>query len=356
MKNILKTTIFAIFLITLGSCETDTHPVATANEFILSPVVPSGAYVLSPLNGDNDVATFTWTVADNGIETIPSTYVIEIAKAGTNFATPIIASPSATTTTYLWKEGYLNAILVNNGFLPDVASDIDIRIKATLGLGSHPFNQYSNVFTTKITPFAQSSFAFTKAGDNPANAPKLISSSLFTTHCEGYAWLEAGSYKFYTAVQNKYVDTNPFYGNNGSGGLALNGSAITVATAGFYMIKADIGTTPTTYSVTASEWGIFGEAKPFPTGVNRKMIYNTATKKWTLTITLNGGKGFKFRNTATTLILGLFDATKTGVDYAGTVMSYNGKDIVLPGTTPSSYIVTLDLNTPRAYTYTVAKQ
>ena len=356
MKNILKTTIFAIILIALGSCETDTHPVAKANGFILSPIVPGGPYVLSPLNGDNDVATFTWTVADNGIETIPSSYVIEIAKAGTNFATPIIASPSATATTYLWKEGYLNTILVNNGFLPDVASDIDIRIKATLGLGSHPFNQYSNVFTTKITPFAQPSFAFTKAGDNPANAPKLISSSLFTTHCEGYAWLEAGSYKFYTSVQNKYADTNPFYGNNGSGGLVLNGSAITVATTGFYMIKADIGTTPTTYSVTASEWGIYGLATPRPTGLNKTMTYNPTTKKLEITILLSGGRAFKFRNSALTSILGGFDATKTGVDYAGTKMSYNGLDIELPGTALTNYKVTLDLSTPRAYTYTLAIQ
>lgn len=356
MKNILKTTILAFVLISLGSCETDTHVVATANGFALQPITPSGPYVLSPLNGDNDVATFTWSVADNGVETIPSTYVIEIAKSGTNFAEPIIASPSSAATTYLWKEGYLNTILLQNGFLPDLAADIDIRVKSTLGLGSHSFNQYSNVFSTKVTPFAQPSFAFTKAGDNPANAPKMISSSLFTTDCEGYAWLEAGSYKFFISVQNVYQDTNPYYGDNGSGALVLNGAAINVATAGFYMIKANIGTSPTTYSVTRSEWGIFGLAKPFPTSVNRTMIYDPASKKWTLTVILSGGKGFKFRNTASTLILGEFDATKTGADYAGTKMSYNGKDIILPGTTPVNYKVTLDLNTPRAYTYTLVKQ
>jgi hypothetical protein len=356
MKNILKTTILAVFLISLGSCSTDTHPVPTANGFSLQPLTPSGPYVLSPLNGDNDVATFTWSVADNGIETIPSSYVIEIAKSGTNFANPIIASPSSTKTTYTWTEGYLNPILVNNGFLPDVATDIDIRIKSTLGLGSHPFNQYSNVFTTKITPFTQSSFAFTKVGDNPANAPKLISSSLFTTDCEGYGWLEAGNYRFYTSVQNKYANTNPYYGSNGSGALVLSGTDINVATAGFYFIKANIGTNPTTYSVTSSGWGIYGLATPRPTGLNKNMTYNPTTKKWEITILLSGGRAFKFRNSAATSILAGFDATKTGADYAGTKMSYNGFDIELPGTTASNYIVTLDLNTPRAYTYTLVKQ
>lgn len=356
MKNILKTTIFAIFLIALGSCETDTHPVATANGFSLNALAPSGPYVLSPVNGDNDVATLTWTVADNGIETIPSSYVIEIAKAGTNFAVPIIASPSSTKTTYTWKEGYLNTALVDNGFLPDVAADVDIRIKSTLGLGSNSLNQYSNAFTTKITPFAQQSFAFTKVGSDPANAPKLTSSSLFTTACEGYGWLEAGNYRFYTSVQNKYLATNPYYGNNGSGGLVLSGTDINVAIAGFYLIKADIGTTATTFSVTASEWGIFGPATPFPAANNKKMTYNSATKKWEITITLNGGRSFKFRNTARTLVLGVFDDTKTDVDYAGTTMSYNGFDILLPGTTPTKYLVSLDLNTPRAYTYNLVIQ
>jgi hypothetical protein len=356
MKNIFKTTLFAIFLIVLGSCETDTHPVAEANGVTLSPMSPSGPYVLSPLNGDNNVATLTWTTADNGIETIPSSYIIEIAKAGTNFAVPIAASPSATTTTYTWTEGYLNPILISNGFLPDVAADIDIRIKSTLGLGSNSFIQYSNVFTTKVTPFAQSSFAFTKVGDNPANAPKLISSSLFTTDCEGYGWLEAGNYRFYTSVQNKYADTNPYYGSNGSGGLVLNGTAISVATAGFYYIKADIGTTPTTFSVTASSWAIYGLGTPFPTAANKAMVYNSATKKWERTLLLSGGKPFKFRNGTSTMILGDFDNTKVGADYAGTKMSYNGKDLFVAGTTPLTYIVTLDLNTPRAYTYTLVKQ
>lgn len=356
MKNILKTTIFAIFLIALGSCETDTHPVATANGVTLSSIAPSGPYVLSPLNGDNDVATLTWTIADNGIETIASTYVVEIAKSGTNFAAPIIASPSSTATTYLWKEGYLNTIMVNNGFLPDVAADIDIRVKSTLGLGSHPFNQYSNVFTTKITPFAQSAFAFTKVGDNPANAPKLISSSLFTTDCEGYGWLEAGNYRFYTSVQNKYTDTNPYYGNNGSGALVLNGTDINVATAGYYLIKANIGTTPTTFSVTASSWGIYGLATPRPTGINKNMTYNPTTKKWEITILLSGGRAFKFRNSALNSILAGFDATKTGVDYAGAKMSYNGLDIELPGTALTNYKVSLDLSKPRDYTYTLVAQ
>jgi hypothetical protein len=356
MKKILKTTIFAFLLISLGSCTNEKSPVARANGLNLQPITPSGPFVLSPLAGDNDVTTIAWDVADKGVATSESTYVIEIEKSGTNFAKPIIASPIATSTAFLWKESFLNTLLLENGFLADVAADIDVRIKSTLGLEYNPLIQYSNILTIKVTPFSQSAFAFAKVGDDPANAPKMISSSLYASDCEGYAWLEAGDYKFFTSVGGVFKSTNTFYGDNGSGALVLNGAAVNVATAGFYMLKANLGTSPTTYSVTASEWGIFGLAKPNPTGVNKKMIYNTVSKKWELTVILNGGKAFKFRNTGSTLILGGFDETKVDINYAGTTMSYLGKDIYLAGTTQVTYLVTLDLNTPRAYTYTLVKQ
>lgn len=356
MKNILKITAFAFLLISFASCTDTIDPMVSPNGFVLNAPDPTGPFVLSPLDGDNPLTTITWGPADSGVTTVSPKYTVEIAKAGTNFAKPIIANTPSTALKVAWQEGYINALLLDNGFVPDAVADLEIRVKSVLGESANPFVQYSNTVSMKVTPFAQLFLAFTKVGDNPANAPKTKSSSLYTSDCEGYAWLEAGSYKFYTSIGGVFQASNPFYGDNGSGALVLNGAAINVATAGFYMIKANIGTTPTTYSITASEWGIFGLAKPFPTGVNRKMIYNAATKKWELTILLNGGKPFRFRNTASTLILGGFDETKVGADYAGTAMSYNGKDIYLAGTTAFTYKVTLDLNTPRAYTYTLVKQ
>ncbi len=356
MKNILKTTFFALLLTSIGSCTNDKDPVAIANGLNLKSVAPDSPIVLSPINGDNDAATISWDVADHGAATSPSVYVLEIAKSGTNFAVPIIASPISTETTFVWKEGYLNTLLIENGFLPELAANIDVRVKSTLGTGSNTVQQYSNIIVMKVTPFSQATLAFTKVGDDPSNAPKTKSSGLFASDCEGYGYLEAGNYRFYNAVGGVFQSSNSFYGDNGSGALVLNGATINVATAGFYLIKANVGTTPTTYSLTPIEWGIFGLAKPNPTGVNRKMIYNIATKKWELTVLLNGGRSFKFRNTAGTLILGEFDGTKTGGEYAGTAMSYNGKDIFLGGTATLNYTVTLDLNTPRAYTFTIIKQ
>ena len=67
MKNILKTTILAIFLISLGSCETDTHPDFTANGFTLSAMVPSGPYVLG--NGSKNHSTAVYFLVSKSNET-----------------------------------------------------------------------------------------------------------------------------------------------------------------------------------------------------------------------------------------------------------------------------------------------
>lgn len=361
MKNILKTTILAFLLISLGSCTNDKDPVATAKGLNLHPITPSSPFVLSPLGGDNDAATIAWDVADNGVATNQSVYVIEIAKGGTNFAKPIIASPSSTSTTFLWKEGYLNSLLLENGFLPELAADIDVRVKSTLGIEFNTFVQYSNVLAIKVTPFSQATFAFTKVGDDPALAPKTLSSGFFTTDTEGYSWLEPGSYKFYTSVQNKFVATNPFYGKDVTGSLVLNGTPINIATAGYYRIMADSGASPKTFSVTLiTAWGIIGDAKVFG-ALNSlpPMTYDPAIKKWKTVISLKGGKSFKFRaNNSNVINLGSGDAGAGSPDYAGAVMKYNGATISVPGlsTVTLPYIVTLDLSSPRNYSYTFVKQ
>jgi len=359
MKNILKITFFALLLISIGSCTNDKDPVATANGLNLKPITPGGPFVLSPVNGDNDVATITWDAVDNGVPTSPAVYEIQIAKAGTNFAKPIVASLSSTDRTFLWKEGYLNSLLLENGFLPDVAADLDVRVRSTLGLEFNTFIQYSNVLAIKVTPFSQSAFAFTKVGDDPALAPKTLSSGFFTTDTEGYSWLEPGNYKFYTSVQNKFAAANPFYGNDGTGSLVLNGAAITVVTAGYYRIMADIGTSPKTYSLTPiTAWGIIGDAKVFNSANSLPaMTYDPADKKWKIVINLKGGKSFKFRaNNSNVINLGLGNAGTGMPDYAGTIMKYNGTTIIVPSAVTIPYIVTLDLSSPRNYTYTVVKQ
>lgn len=354
MKTIHKIAAFVMLLIFGASCTDEINPKLSPNGLTLNAPDVAGPYLLSAADGDNTLATLNWSKADSGVETVSPKYTVEIAKAGTNFAAPITASLASTELKEVIQEGKLNSLLLDNGFKPETVADIDIRIKSVLGENVSKLIQYSNPITIKVTPFSQLILALAKVGSDPATAPRTKSSSLYTLDSEGYAYLEAGTYRFYTQIAGEFKTANASYGDNGNGTLALNGAAITVATDGFYMIKATTGATPT-YSITPSEWAIFGTAKPNPTGVNLKMQYKKDSKKWEIEVLLNGGKILRFRNTGNTLTLGAFDDTKPAVNYAGKTLTYDGKEITIAGTTREKYRVTLDLNTPREYTYTLTQ-
>ncbi len=358
MKKILKTTIFAFLLISLGSCTNEKSPVAIAKGLNLHAISPSSPFVLSASTGDITLATLTWDATDNGVASSACTYEVEIAKTGTNFATYIVANTPSTSLSNVWTVGYINSLLLANGFLPDVASSIDVRIKSTLGLDYNPFVQYSNVLTISVTPFSQAAFSFTMDTKDPASGAKTLSSGIFTTDTEGYAYLAVGSYKFYTSVQNVFQASNPYYGSGGTGTLALSGASIPIATAGYYRIMADIGAK--TFSVTPVTWGIIGTAKVFGSANSLPaMTYDPSLNKWNITISLKGGKTFNFRaNNSNVINLGAGSALAGTTDFAGATMRYNGAGTTVPGlsTVTASYLVTLDLSSPRNYSYTFVKQ
>lgn len=366
MKNILKTTIFVFLLIAMASCETDTHLVASDSGFKLNTPVAGTVYVLTPDNASNVAVTLNWDLSTDG--SIP-VYTIEIAKGGTNFAKPIIAVKSTDqppTGTYTWTVDYLNSLLTAPDFQPCVQSDIDIRIKSTLGAKANSLVDYSNVVTIKVTPYDNKlpMLAFTKDAQDPTDAPKIAAQGLLLadTDYEGYMWLEPGNYKFYTSQCGKFSTTYPFYGVNGSGLLVLNGSAYNVVTAGYYYVKANTATAIMSYSVTPiTAWGIIGNAKL--TGTTNSlpaMTLDPVDKIYRINIRLRGGFTYKFRaNNANTINLGEGDAGQGNPEYAGTTMKYNGPSFtvpVVPGLPTNTYTVTLDLSHPRAYTYTLVKQ
>jgi hypothetical protein len=369
MKNILKTTILAFFLIAVASCETDTHIVASTSGFKINTPIAGTAYVLIPDDASKVVITLNWEKATDG--SIP-TYSIEIAKGGTNFANPIVAVKStdqAPTGTYTWTTEYLNSILTAPDFLPCVQSDVDIRIKSTVGDKANAYTKYSDVVSIKVTPYLKGlpTLAFTLDGQNPASAPKIAASGILSTNTdyEGYMWLEPGSYKFYTSQCGIYQTSNPYYGVNGTGSLVLNGaSGYTIATAGYYYVKADTATAKMSYSVTLiTAWGIIGTAKT--TGTTNSlpaMVYDQITKKWktAANIRLKGGFVIKFRaNNSDAINLGEGNAGEGSPEFAGTTMKYNGPSFtvpVVPNVATNPYEVTLDLSSPRNYSFTLVKK
>jgi starch-binding outer membrane protein SusE/F len=375
MKKILKTSLFAFLIIALGSCENDKDPVASSSGGPKLLLPSSGTtYVLSPLNASSTTATtLVWEQSDNGVPAA-ATYKIELAKAGTNFAS--VLNGGTTTNRYAtWTAEQLNGVLAADPtILPYAAQNLNLRIKSTLGTGSNAVIQYSNVISITVTPY---SLALPKLGvpgnhqgwdPTSATLPVLAASAYGNTNFEGYINLNGG-FKFLTQRPNgtfnwgagfEWADDGTF-----SGTLVGTGGSNCTAAAGYYLIKANTGVTTTanpgglSYSTTLiNRWDITGDATPisWPSASNGNnstpMTYNATTKKWSITIALTGGKDIKFRaNNDWSINLGKFDASKTGNDFGGDDMSYGGLNI--PIATSGTYTVTLDVSSPRAYKYTI---
>lgn len=368
MKNIIKTSIFAFMLLALGSCTNDKDAVATSQggPVLLTP--ESGSeFVLSPANDDNIAATLVWDHSDFGV---PSSvdYTVEIAEAGSGFADPIMAG--TTSSKFLsWTVAELNDYLAAPRFAPFTQNEIDVRIKASLGTAANAMIQYSNVITIKVTPYSKALPRIAVPGNHqgwsPPTAPTLASSGYGKTNYEGYVSLD-GEYKFLSPKPDGTFDwgTTDWADDGSFSGVLIDGAGETncSATQGYYRLKANTGavsaTNPNglTYSATPiSTWGVIGDATPNGWGSSTPMVYDSVTKKWTITVVLIGGKQLKFRpNNDWPGNLGGFDASKVGDDYGGETMSYDGTNIDVA--TDGTYVVTLDLSNPRAYTYTLVAQ
>ena len=372
MKNFLKTMFFAFVLVAVGSCEEDIDPKVSANGFALRAPDAPGSIVLQPTNDANVVATLNWDKSDNGGIATVSTYKVEVAESGTNFANAVTGNAGNDITTadrsYVLNVGELNT-LVNQlpGYACGVPMDIDIRIKSTLGgVYYNAFSQYSSVVTFNVTPYSSAlpTMAFSTDGIITAASDKMASSGVLRTDYEGYMYLTPGTYKFYKPDACGNYTGATEYGVAGLTTLVANGTGYVVTTAGYYLVKADTGTS--TYSVRAIIWNLIGSAKQTFPGANSPMTYDQTAKVWRLNINLANGYGFKFRSNGTALnLVNFLPATVNTSDYGGPVLSYvatggliTDNELAVPGTktNPKTYVnydIVLDLSSPRNYKYTI---
>lgn len=374
MKQTLKTIFFAFCLIAIGSCEDDVNPKVAANGFALRSAGGESTVVLTPQTDDQTVTTLDWDRSNNGGVNTVSAYQIEVAESGTAFANAVSANAgnnvTATDRTYVLTVGELNQ-LVNQlpGYQCGQEIAVDVRVKSILGQGFYnAFVQYSsNVITLHVVPYSSALplLAFSSNATITADTPKMASSGVLNTDYEGYMYLTPGSYKFYKADACGGFSTPVVYGDDDSGSfdtLVLNGSGYDVLTAGFYLVRANLTQTGTmNYSIRPTTWNLFGAAKPNFPAANSALTYNQTTKVWETNITLSKGYEFKFRSNLNTFILGSFVAGSVNTaNYGGPNLSYNGGDLNVPGTKSqprvnASYHVTLDLNSPRNYSYTITE-
>jgi len=363
MKNITKSLIALLALVAV-SCSVEDVQDRPVIEAVTAPVLTapqSGtAYVLSPEAASNQAERFTWASADFG-GSVEVTYVVEIDKKGNTFKTPKeLGTVKSQNQTSVSVEK-MNTAVLSLGAKPFTAGDFEVRVKSSVGTEI----QYSNMTGIVVTPYTTETPRLWVPGGYQnasgygadwahASAPTLLAEGYGKTAFEGYVYFATAQdgtkdgQGFKLSAQASWDGTN--YGVGATAGtISATGGNLSI-TPGYYRIKADTDPAKLTYAALKTTWGIIGNATPGGWDADTPMVYNPATKKWTVTAVLTAqsapDNGLKFRAN------GNWDLNYGDTGANGT-LEEGGTNI---GTSAGTYLITLDLSNPRNYTYTMVKQ
>ncbi|MGI4822019.1 MAG: SusE domain-containing protein [Janthinobacterium lividum] len=351
----------ALAAVTLTSCKKDEvrATVAPINSATLSASTTS--VVLQSTNGAQNAVTYTWTpitfnwTNTDAIKYSPAvTYTLQFDKKGNNFASPVSVDAGAGPTKTLTVAN-LNSTLISLGFTPEVATSVDVRLKAAYANNTAPL--YSPTLALTATPYSTELYVSSSyLSNNLANAPKLVEVDGSPRQYQGYVYFGGNTASTFK-VTNTRTGTGAMYGNSSTtavavgafgkattGTLAAPGSNFSIA-PGFYLVNINLANM--TWSVTPYTWAIIGAATANGWGSDTPMAYDATKKAWTITTTLTADQ-FKFRAN------GNWDVSLGDTNPVGSYLtSNNGANLTSPGA--GTYTVTLDLNDPSKPIYSVSK-
>lgn len=319
--------LFGLIIISCSDDIQDIEAITPAEGISLINPTSSFNSILDGSKLNQLATTFVWTDSEATNDS-STTYTVETALGGTDFASPVVIG----TTTELFLDvtiGTLDATAKSFGIEPLTEGVIDIRIKST--------SWTSNVVSIKVTPYQpnwgiigsatqygwENSTAMTY---NPMNGKYSISTYLLD-----------GAIKF--RLDNSW-DTN--YGDNGNDLTLDAGGSDILVTAGNYTIVLDLDNL--TYSITpiVDAWGIIGGATPTGWDSDTLLDFDATTNTYSIVMDLVEGE-FKFR-------LNQDWGTNFGDDGNNLTLESNGANI--PVTAAGKYFITVDFN---GLTYTITQ-
>ena len=352
MKKIFKLSSIAFLLVATLACENDDQTIvqATGGPELLTPT-DGNIYALSIENENAEATTLVWNHASYDEQTMAN-YSVEIATAGTEFATiidgltgdEITAEAPATTTTNrfaVWTVDLLNTIAINTGIEPFTEGELEIRIKSSLGANTE-LVEYSNIVKIKVTPYVaiepetpvlflvgspQGYYGLSEWTPTTAMEMRYIGDGT-TKAFEAYVKVAAGNGFKFISEQADWGDLTGNYGTIGgaqNGNLENSGGSGDIKVAetdgdGLYYIQVDIDNL--TYKAVKMNWGIIGDATAGGWNDETPMTYDFATNKYSLDATLSTG-GMKFRSSNTGNFI-YNDAWKFNVGVSDPTVTYNG--------------------------------
>jgi hypothetical protein len=286
--------------------------------------------------------TLSWNVAFNGYNGV-KVYQLQYAKGGTNFLAPTSTVVTAFSKTYTQLD--LNKLALGFGTVPGADGLVDFRVKAT---NESNDTIYSNVVTLTITTYVASNsigiIGDATAGGwstdtdlyrpDPINKPGDWTTKVYL--------IGGKSAKF--RADDDWV-SNWGASDFPSGTGLQNGANINVSNSGYYQVDFNSGTgayTFTALTTTAyAKVSVIGDATPGGWGADTELTQSTDPNVWTGTVSMTGGKQFKFRaNDDWGANWGISYITSTGLSGWG---KNNGDNISV--TNSSTYFVYINTAT-----------
>jgi len=341
-------------LTTLASCEKDEDRLILAEPTPLALTSSATSVSLNSATATTEALQLSWTPADYGFSAAV-TYTVQLDKQGGTFDAPVNISAGSSTSLSV-TGATLNQNLLRLGLAPNNAGQFAVRVMAAIARpSSDPSNMvYSNTATVSATPYLVliDYPSLYVPGDyqgwTPATAPKIASVKDNKVY-EGYIYFSKASPVKITSAPN-WDSTN--YGTGGDGKLSSAGNSenLTIADAGYYLVKADVNTL--TWSATKTTWSVIGAATPGGWDTDTPLTFDPTTNTWTAALDLKAGE-LKFRaNNAWDINYGDGDS-KNGAAADG-LLDFNADNIAV--TAAGRYLVTLNLSNAGNYTYTLTRQ
>lgn len=344
MKSIFMNTLaYSLVLLMFVACKKDETKIMAAAGTAPVLTVSTPSIILEEENANETALNFNWTASSFGYNA-GVTYALQYDLPGNDFKAPKEVS-AANRLTQAFTVAEFNAMANQLGLTPDVATDMELRVKATISDNYAP--AYSQVIKVTVTPYlieiiypsiyAPGSYQ----GWAPEKAPKLVSVADDGVY-EGYIYMKDAENKFKFTSAPDWNNVN--YGSDAAGTLNEGGGAdIALNGAGFYSFKVD--TKKLTYTAIKTTWGIIGDA----TGswdADTPMTFDIESGNWVITKNLSAGN-FKFRGNAS------WDLNYGDNKPANGNLAAGGENI--PIAAAGNYRITLKLSTPGNYSYSVEK-
>jgi len=349
-----KIMLIGVAAIAFSSCKKD--EVRTVLNVGSAPSLTSSAttLVLLQANANNDAVKFTYTAASFGFDAAV-TYVLQIAKGGTNFASASTTEVGLNNVSPLEKS--FKVVDFNRELLKIInygtATPVEVRVKASVAAAAPA--TYSNVVTITATAYRDIiTYAFPNAlniagnfqGWDPGTAPQIVKQNNGGYNgFEGYIIFNAASPEFKMVKGNNWGAGD--YGSAGAGTLGNGGPNLTLPSGGagltgYYRIRAN--TTNLTWGYTKiNTWGIIGAFNGW--SVNVPLTFNTSTGVWSITRDMPAGE-FKFRANDDWGI-------NFGDNNADFKPEYDGSNLNIA--VAGNYTISLDLSVGGNYAYTLKK-